>query len=270
VWREFGCQTLGDYMEHYLKTDVLLLADVFENFRLFCQEKFALDPAHYVSAPHLSWDAMLRMTGVQLDLVSDKEIYDTVFKGGRGGVSVITTRYAKANNPAMGERFDPTQPLSTIIDFDKTNLYGFVMTLYLPYGGLQWVKPEELARMDEAFWLAQKLEQEVGYFAVVDLDYPRDLHDRHNDLPLAPERMNVEVDKLSEKQVDGSFLFLLICLSKTATNSAYKPDVGACSWHFVARTPWVAHRVRSWCPTCTRRRSTSSTTRPCASTWRTA
>jgi len=193
-------------MHLYLKTDVLLLADVFENFRQFCLKQFQLDPAHYVSAPHLSWDAMLKMTEVKLELSADKEIYDTISKGVRGGVSVISTRYAKANNPAMGARFDPSQPQSTIVDFDKTNLYGFIMTLYLPFGGLEWVEPAEAATMDTDFWLRQKLEQPVGYFVVVDLDYPREFHDSHNQLPLAPERMRVDVAQLSDKQVESLML----------------------------------------------------------------
>ena len=74
VWRSFDCQTFKDYADLYLKTDVLLLADIFENFRDICITTYWLDPAHYVSAPQLSWDAMLLRTQVELDLISDPEM----------------------------------------------------------------------------------------------------------------------------------------------------------------------------------------------------
>ena len=64
VWAAFGCRTMGDYHDLYVTTDVMLLADVFENFRQVCQEKYGLDPAHYDSAPGLSWDALLKKTGI--------------------------------------------------------------------------------------------------------------------------------------------------------------------------------------------------------------
>ena len=91
VWEAFGCKTLGDYHDLYVKTDVALLADVFENFRNLCQEQYGLDPAHYLTSPGLSWDALLKKT--------DYEMHLFVERGMRGGISMASKRHAKANNP---------------------------------------------------------------------------------------------------------------------------------------------------------------------------
>ena len=91
-------KTLGEYHDLYLKSDVLLLSDVFENFRETCYQYYKLDPAHYYSAPGLSWNAFLKMTGIELELISDVDMYLMIEKGLRGGMSVISHRKAEANN----------------------------------------------------------------------------------------------------------------------------------------------------------------------------
>ena len=92
---------MGDYHDHYLKKDVLLLVDVFEKFIDTWLKLYGLDPCHYFSSPGLSWNAMLKMTGVKLEEISDIEKYLFIEKGLRGGVSYIAKRYAKANNKHM-------------------------------------------------------------------------------------------------------------------------------------------------------------------------
>ena len=84
VWATFGCQDRGDYHDLYVATDVLLLAYVFENFRKICQEKYGLDPAHYYSVPGLSWDALLKKTGVELELLTDMEMHLFIERGNEG------------------------------------------------------------------------------------------------------------------------------------------------------------------------------------------
>ena len=101
VWKVFGNKNMGDYHDLYLKNDVLLLADVFENFRETCLKYYKLDPAHYYTAPGLSWDACLKMSGVNLELLTDVDMYLMIEKGIRGGISTITHRYSKANNKYM-------------------------------------------------------------------------------------------------------------------------------------------------------------------------
>ena len=95
VWETFRCQNLGDYHNLYVALDGKLLAEVFENFRKVCQEKYGLDPARYYSAPGLSWDAFLKKTGVKLDLLTDLDMHLFIERGMRGGISMVSKRYAK-------------------------------------------------------------------------------------------------------------------------------------------------------------------------------
>ena len=106
IWNEFNIKIIGDYHDHYLKKDVLLLADVFEKFIDTCLKSYGLNLCHYVSYPGLSWNAMLKMTGVGLEKMSDIDMYLFIEKGLRGGISYIAKRYAKANNKYMKE-YDP-------------------------------------------------------------------------------------------------------------------------------------------------------------------
>ena len=101
VWNVFKMNTIGDYHDLYLKTDVLLLADVFEKFISTCLDYYGLDPCHYFSSPGLSWDSMLKMTGIKLDLISDIDMHLFIVKGMRGGISYISKRHSKASNKYM-------------------------------------------------------------------------------------------------------------------------------------------------------------------------
>ena len=100
---------MGDYHNHYLKKDVLLLADVFEKFIDTCLKFYGLDPCHYFSSPGLSWDAMLKMTGVRLEKIVDIDIYLSIEKALRRGISYITKRYSEANNKYM-KNYNSTKP----------------------------------------------------------------------------------------------------------------------------------------------------------------
>ena len=103
VWSAFHIRNLGEYHDLYLKTGVLLLADVFENFRKTCLQYYRLDPCHYFSAPRLSWDSMLRMTKINLDLITDIDQQLFIEKGMRGSISYIAHKHAEANNKYMKE-----------------------------------------------------------------------------------------------------------------------------------------------------------------------
>ena len=164
-----------------------------------CLETYGLDPAYYVSTPQLSWDAMLKLTGVSLELISDPAMFHMIDSGIRGGVCMITTRYARANNEKMGDSYDPNQPKSWVKGLDANNLYGCAMSRPLPIDKFDWVPKEELSQID---WLAQTEEQDYGYIVKVDLRYPQGLHDGHSDYPLAPERICVKDEWLSEKQLN--------------------------------------------------------------------
>ena len=127
---------MGDYYNHYLKKDVLILA-VFEKFiatRLKC---YGLDPYHYFSSPGLSWDAMLKMTGIKSEKISDIDKYLFIEKGLSGQISYISKRYAKANNKYMND-YDPKIPSTFISNLDMNNLYGSAMSEYLPHEGFKY------------------------------------------------------------------------------------------------------------------------------------
>jgi hypothetical protein len=181
VWKEFGCKTLRDYHDLYNVSDVLLLADVFENFRDVCIKNYKLDPAWYVTSPSLAWDAMLKMTGVKLELLSDYDMLMMVKRGIRGGISTISHRYAHANNKYMGEAYDPSKESSFITYLDANNLYGWAMSKALPTHGFRWMNDIELQN-----W------RNTPCILEVDIEYPEELHDLHNDYPLAPESLKLE------------------------------------------------------------------------------
>ena len=124
IWNKFKMKNMGDYHDHYLKKDVLLLADVFEKFIKTCLKYYELDPCHYFSSPGLSWDAMLKMTDVKLEKIPDIEKYLFIEKGLRGGISYNSKRYAKANNKCMSD-YDPEKSSTFITQLDKNNLYGW-------------------------------------------------------------------------------------------------------------------------------------------------
>ena len=196
VWTTFGCKNMGDYHDLYLRTDVLLLADVFESFRKTCLRQYGLDPAHYFTSPGLSWDALLKSTKVELDLLTDYDQHLFIEKGLRGGISMVSKRHAKANNPRVAGH-DSDKPNSHIMYLDANNLYGWSMSQYLPTGGFDWVeKPGSLADT-----IAEHpTESPQGYILEVDLEYPQELHEIHNEYPLAPERMMIQKEWMSEYQ----------------------------------------------------------------------
>ena len=106
-----------------MKTDVLLLADVFEEFRNLCLTNYELDPYNYYSSPRVAGNAILKKTGVKLELLSDLEIFMFFKQAMRGGIYSITHRYAKANNKYMPD-FNKNDPISWIFYLDANNLYG--------------------------------------------------------------------------------------------------------------------------------------------------
>ena len=147
VWDTFYVKTMGDYHDLYLVSDVLLLTDVFENFRKTCMQYYKLDPCHYFTSPGLSWDAMLKMTNIKLELMTDIDMFQFIEKGMHGGVSYIANRYGNANNKYMKE-YDEKAPSKYIMYLDANNLYGRAMSQYLPTGNFKWMTDKEISKID--------------------------------------------------------------------------------------------------------------------------
>ena len=183
---------MGDYHDHYLKKDVLLLADVFEKFIDTCLKFYGLDPCHYFSSPGLSWDAMLKMTGVKLEKISDIDKYLFIKKELKEGISSIAKRYAKVNNKYIND-YDSKKPSKFITCLDMNNFYGWGLNEYLPYGKFNWLK-----KVDGFYVNSVSEKNPIGYFLDVDLEYPDKLHELHNDYSLTSEKLAASNDILSE------------------------------------------------------------------------
>ncbi len=123
LWNYFKCKNLKEYMELYLTCDVLILADCFESFRDLSLKRYGLDPAHYILSPGLSWDAMLKYTGIELELLTDQDMLLMIMEGIKGGLSCIMNRYVEANNKYM-INYNPTKESSFLVPVDANNLYG--------------------------------------------------------------------------------------------------------------------------------------------------
>ena len=193
VWGTFNLQTMGDYHDLYLKSDILLLADVFENFRSTCLQYYKLDPCHYYTSPGLSWDAMLKMTDIKLELMTDIDMFQFIEKGTRGGISYIANRFGEANNKYMKE-YNKEKPSKYIMYLDANNLYGYAISQYLPTGGFKWLTEKQIDKIMKKTILS---DNKKGYMLAVDLEYPEGFHEMHNDYLLAADKMKVTNDMLS-------------------------------------------------------------------------
>ena len=130
LWKLFKIKNLGQYHGLYLRTDVLLLAHVFEKFIKTCLNYYGVDSSHYFSSPGLSWDSVLKMTGVELKKISNIDVHNFIEKGMRGGISYISKRYAKVGD---------SKKKKSIINWDMNNLYGFGMIQPMPLSYLNFL-----------------------------------------------------------------------------------------------------------------------------------
>lgn len=166
VWINTGCKTMGDYHDRYLMSDICLLADVFETYRCTSYKTYGLDPAYFITTPSFAWNAMLYMLQIELELISDVDMYKWFMSSIRGGMTTISHRYAKVDNNSKG----------VIRYFDANNLYAKAMSMSLPLNGFKWFYPtiEELKNLSSC-----RVE--------VDMHLPEEFHDEQGDYPMAPE-----------------------------------------------------------------------------------
>ena len=194
VYDKLKCKRFRDYHMTYLKCDVLLLADVFENFRKTCNSYYGLDPANYITAPGLAWDAMLKMTGIELELIHDAKILDIIERQKRGGLCFVgSKRHVQANNKYL-DNFDANKPENYLTYWDANNLYGWAMSQNLPYENIKFsnVDIDTVLKTDD--------DNEEGYILEVDLHVPEKLHDKLKEYPPCPENMNITENMLSDFQ----------------------------------------------------------------------
>ena len=196
VYSHFKCKDFSEYHWLYLITDVLLLADVFENFRKMCLEYYKLDPANYLTAASLAWDAQLFKTDIELELISDINILDMFERSKRGGLTFVgSKRYVKANNKEMGKFYDKTKESSYITYVDANNLYGQAMCQPLPYKDIKFDNDITLETI-----LKTPDDSEIGYMVEVDLEFPKELHNKFKQYPPCPEPLKPKVEWFSDYQ----------------------------------------------------------------------
>ena len=167
VWEVFAINNLGEYHDLYVQRDTLLLADVFENYRNKCLEIYRLDPSHFLSAPGLAWQACLKITNVNLELLTDVDMLLMIEAGIRGGMCQSVHRYAKANNKYM-KNYDKSIESSYLMYLDANNLYGWAMSQKLPVNGFKW--ENDLSRFNERFIKSYNENSNKGYFLEVDIE----------------------------------------------------------------------------------------------------
>ena len=196
VYDYFKCKDFSDYHFLYLKTDVILLADVFENFRQLCLENFRLDPANYITSASLAWDALLLKSDIELELITDVEILDMFEKSKRGGLTFVSSkRWAKANNRAMGSNYNKDEESSYISYLDANNLYGWAMIQSIPYKNIKFDNDVTLPAI-----LNTPDDSEIGYMVEADLEFPEKFHNKYRMFPPAPESIIPKEEWMSDYQ----------------------------------------------------------------------
>ena len=169
-----------------MHSDTLLLADVFENFRDMCLKEYELDAAHFLSLPGLAWQACLKKTNVELQLLTNYDMLLMVEERIRGGICHSIHRYAKANNKYM-KNYNNNEESSYIQYLDANNLYGWAMSKKLPGNGFKWTDNDKI---NEEFIKNYNENNDKGYIFEAD-KCPKRLHKLHSDLPFLSERMEL-------------------------------------------------------------------------------
>lgn len=192
MWQMFDCKNLLDYAELYCKIDTILLAEIFITFRNKMFDFSGIDASRYISLPAFAFDTMLKLTKNEIELPQDLDMIQFLERGKRGGLSFINTRHVKIENDATEE----------VAFLDANNLYGFSQMCKLPLNNFRWLSQTEIDRFD----FSQNFDGHKGYFVECDLHYPKSLHEKHANYPLAAEILEVHYEHLSPYSKRAVFL----------------------------------------------------------------
>ena len=166
----------------YLKNDVLLLTDIFQNYIDTCKKAYGINPLYSYSTPSLTWKAGLKMTGVKLDYITDDKLRLLIENNMRGGPSAcMGSRYVK-----RGER--------KILYEDLNNLYGWSMSQYLPTGDFREIK---VTRRNIKSILRTPDNDDHGFLIECDLEYPNNIHEKTKHFPFLPEKKTIKIEDFS-------------------------------------------------------------------------
>ena len=157
-----------------------MLTDIFENFRDRCINTYKLDPAHFLSAPGLAWQACLKKTGIELELLTDYDMLIMEEKGIRGGMCDAVYKYAESNNKYM-KNYDKNKESSYLQYLDANNLYGWAMSQKLPVDSFKWIEKHNLSKFGEKFIKNDDVNSSKGYILEADVEYPKNLQKLHRD-----------------------------------------------------------------------------------------
>ena len=214
VYSAFKCQTLRDYTDLYVASDVVLLADCLAHRRKIMYQTFKLDICHFMSLPSYAKQVVLKMTGIKLDYIKDTRMIEMIDRGVIGGVSMVDTSFFQANTPyfddptrnstlllkkkiPVSKLYNPKKARKDILTVDCNGLYSFCMTKPLPYKDFRWENPSIIT---DRFIQNYSDEDRRGLFVEVDLAYPRELHRTHDSFPCAPSHQMIPEKDLSPYQ----------------------------------------------------------------------
>ena len=197
VYNTFNCQNLYEYTLLYNHTDTLLLAEIMMVYRKIIQDHFKMDINHFLGIPGLSFNIMLKISKVRLELISNPEICDFFRNSIRGGMSFIATRRAKSDYIDSDVK-NCSKRMTHIRYIDGNNLYGSQMIFNLPTHDYRLEGKSFIKKIERKLKNHVPIDMnERGMFLEVDLEYPEGIHNQHEDFPMAPERYIVKYNELS-------------------------------------------------------------------------
>ena len=184
VWDLFKIKNLGEYHDLYVQADTAQLSNVFENFRYFCLKNYDLVPTYFVSTPSLAFEAMLKITKVNIALKTDIDMVLMTEKAKSGSLTQEVRKHGIANNKYL-PTYDQTKKSVFLKYLDANNLYGYAMNQKLPLDGYKWA---DNSIFTDDFPKNYDVNGDKGYLLEVDVEYPIEMRISHEDLPFLSER----------------------------------------------------------------------------------